>query len=73
MEQELIPLRVARERLGVSKMKMAELVRANLFPIYANPLDKREKLVNWAEVEAALKQPRPLPHAGEGHLGKAAA
>ncbi len=67
MEQEMIPLRVARERLGVSKVKMAALVRANLFPVYANPLDKREKLVNWPEVEEAVKRPRRIQE------GKAAA
>jgi hypothetical protein len=60
MEHGLIPLREARQRLGVSKAKMAALVRQDLFPVYANPLDKREKLVNWKEVQAALKRPQPL-------------
>ena len=60
MELEMIPLRVARERLGVSKAKMARLVRASLFPIYANPLDEREKLVCWSEVEEAVRRPRRI-------------
>ena len=60
MKQELVPLNIARERLGVSKAKMADLVRRALFPVYENPLDKREKLVDWSEVQDALKRPRQL-------------
>lgn len=60
MERELIPLKDARERLGVSKAKMATLVRQGIFPVYENPLDGREKLVDWAEVQNALQRPRQL-------------
>ena len=57
---ELIPLKEARGRLGISKTKMANLVREERFPVYENPLDRREKLVNWDEVQAALRVPRRL-------------
>lgn len=57
MDPELITVGTARERLGVSKPKMAQLIRSGLFPVYVNPLDGREKLVRWAEVEEGLRKP----------------
>jgi hypothetical protein len=54
----------ARERLGVSKVTMARLVREGRFKIYQNPLDRRQKLVDEAELERAI-QPHPaLANAG---------
>jgi hypothetical protein len=73
MDPELIPLREVRERLGVSKVKMAQLVRDGLFPVYENPLDGREKLARWADVEAALGRPRPIRRNQDATEGKAAA
>ena len=58
-EPELIPLKEAAQRLGVSKMTMARLVREGRFRIYVNPLDKREKLVEAREVQEAAR-PRLL-------------
>ena len=66
MNGELIPLKEARERLGVSKAKMADLVRQDLFPLYRNVLDKREKLVDWQEVQDALKRPAQMPAKEDG-------
>ena len=60
MDPELIPIGVARARLGVSKPKMAQLIKADLFPVYINPLDRREKLVRWSEVEEGLRRPQLL-------------
>ena len=58
-ERRLIPLRMARERLGVSKATMARLVKEGRFTIYDNPLDRRQKLVDEAELEATVRpQPR---------------
>ena len=59
MAQDLIPLAEARRRLDVSKVTMARLVKEGRFPIYENPLDRRQKLVDWAEVEAATRPQRP--------------
>jgi hypothetical protein len=52
---DLITATQARELLGVSEKKMAQLMK--LLRRYTNPLDKRQRLVSRTEVEA-LKQPR---------------
>jgi hypothetical protein len=58
-EQELIPMLEAARRLGVSKLTMRRLVKEHNLQQYANPLDKREKLLDAGEVEK-LRRPRPL-------------
>ncbi len=57
-EPELITVSEARERLGVSRVTMARLLREGRFTIYVNPLDRREKLIDVAELEQA-RRPRP--------------
>lgn len=52
----LITVGEARERLGVSNHTVARLVREGKLITYPNPLDKRQKLVDAAEV-AALRPP----------------
>ena len=47
----LITVGKARERLGVSNHTIARLVREGKLKTYPNPLDKRQKLVDAAEVE----------------------
>jgi hypothetical protein len=69
-EPELIPLNEAARRLDVSKMTMARLVKEGRFTIYENPLDRRQKLVDTREVQAAV-QPRIIRSAEP--LKKAAA
>ena len=64
-EPELIPLKEAAKRLGVSKVTMARLVREGRFAVYENPLDRRQKLVDAAEVEAATR-PRLIGPPPEG-------
>ncbi len=59
-ERRLIPLNEAAARLGISKMTMARLVKEGRFAVYGNPLDRRQKLVDAAEVEIAV-EPRPFP------------
>ena len=63
VEQELIPLKEAARRLGVSKVTMARLVKEGRFAVYENPLDRRQKLVNPADLDAATR-PRVIhcPH-----------
>ena len=63
-ERTLIPLHEARRRLGVSKVTMARLVKEGRFTVYENPLDRRQKLVDEAEVGAAVR-PRPMRPAGK--------
>ena len=69
---ELIPLNEAARRLGLSKMTMARLVKEGRFLVYENPLDRRQKLVDIAEIEAAVR-PRPLRSPLEPDAKKAAA
>ncbi|MDP9372240.1 MAG: hypothetical protein M3Q65_07245 [Chloroflexota bacterium] len=56
-EPELITVSEARERLGVSRVTMARLLKEGRFTIYVNPLDRREKLIDVAELERA-RRPR---------------
>jgi predicted DNA-binding protein (UPF0251 family) len=67
-ERELIPLTEAARRLGVSRMTMHRLVRDLQLTIYANPLDKRQRLVDAAELR---EKTRPMP-APEGKSEAAA-
>ena len=72
-EPELIPLNEAAKRLGVSKVTMARLVREGRFAVYANPLDRRQKLVDAAEVAAATRPRLIRPPTEGGEQKKAAA
>ena len=57
-ERELVPLMEAAKRLGVSRMTMNRLVREGRFTIYENPLDRRQRLIDVAELAEAA---RPVP------------
>jgi len=49
---DLITTSEARSLLGVSAVKMAQLIREKVIRHFPNPLDKREKLVSKSEVLA---------------------
>ena len=70
VDRELIPMLEAARRLGVSKLTMRRLVQEHGLQLYANRLDKREKLLDAGAVEN-LRRPTPLP-VSDGQ-GKAAA
>ena len=53
--EDLIPLSEARELLGVSRLKVAQLVREGHLQAFPSLLDKRSKLVSR---EAVLKLQR---------------
>jgi hypothetical protein len=53
---QLITLTEARAILGVSKTKIAQLVKEGQLNPHENPLDRREKLVNLKQVQALLRQ-----------------
>jgi len=59
-DRELIPMVEAARRLGVSKLTMRRLVQEHGLQLFANHLDKREKLLDAGEVEN-LRRPTPLP------------
>lgn len=54
---DLISVSEARRLLGVSRFKIAELIRRGLLRSYENPLDRRFKLISRAEL-LALKPVR---------------
>ena len=65
-ERELIPMHEAAQRLGISRMTMSRLLKQGRFMAFENPLDQRQKLVDFAEVRAAVR-PQPLsPEAAQG-------
>lgn len=55
--KDLISASEAQALLGVSRPKMARLLKENLIRHFPNPIDKRVKLVSRAEV-LALKPSR---------------
>ncbi len=56
--RELISMAEAGRRLGVSKLTMRRIVRESGLMTYDNPLDKRQTLIDAAELEQ-VAQPRP--------------
>lgn len=69
--RNLITVGDAKERLGVSNHTIARLVREGVLKTYPSPLDKRQKLVDEAEVEA-LAQQRPRRSEPSGKMLAAA-
>lgn len=61
-ESEFISVAEAREILGVSATRMAEMLREGELTAETNPLDRRGKLVKRADVEALARK--------AGRLGK---
>jgi hypothetical protein len=51
---DLIKVTAARKLMGVSPMKMAQLIRDGFLRTFDNPLDRRVKLVSRAEVDSLL-------------------
>jgi hypothetical protein len=54
---DLISVSEARKILGVSRFKIAELIKRELLRSYENPLDRRVKLVSRSQL-LALKPDR---------------
>ncbi len=57
--EEFVTLTEAQDRLGISRFKMTQLVRDGRVALYLNELDRREKLVRVADIDA-LRAPRRL-------------
>jgi hypothetical protein len=51
---DLISVRIARDLLGVSHTKMAQMIKSGTIRHFSNPLDGREKLVSKAEILALV-------------------
>jgi hypothetical protein len=56
---DLIRAEEARALLGVSSVKMADLIKQGLLPHWTYPLDRRVKLVSKADV-LSLMNPRKV-------------
>jgi hypothetical protein len=56
MSDELISVAEAREILGVSKPRMAELLKTGVLKWERNPLDRRGKVVRVADVDELLRR-----------------
>ncbi|HEV2461954.1 MAG TPA: helix-turn-helix domain-containing protein [Ktedonobacterales bacterium] len=54
---EYMTVAEARDALGVSKRKIAQLIDEGVLPAEPNTLDKRSKVVKRADVEALKKRP----------------
>lgn len=59
MAEEYVTAREAGEILGVSKVKMAQLIKDGVLAAHDSVLDKRVKLIRRADVEALAKTLRP--------------
>jgi len=55
MNEQLIKVTEAQRMLGVSKKKMASLLAEGTLPFELDPLDKRVKLVKFADVERLME------------------
>ncbi len=51
----LVTLTEGRQRIGVSKDVFRGLIREGRFTVYANPRDRRSKLVDTEELDAYLE------------------
>jgi hypothetical protein len=61
-ESEYVSVAEAREILGVSKPRMAEILKKGLLAWEPNPVDERGKLIRRADVEAlAAKAGKSVP------------
>lgn len=60
-EAEYMTVAEARDYLGVSKKKIAQLIEEQVLRTEENPLDKRSKLIRRSEVEALKRRAGPAP------------
>ena len=59
-DDEYLTMTEAQEALGVSRFKIWQLVRDGVLQTYESSLDKRQKLIRRADLDA-VKRPRPRP------------
>jgi hypothetical protein len=52
---ELLPLGDAAARLGISRSMMWRRAKEWRLTVYINPMDRRQKLFSWAEIEEARR------------------
>lgn len=57
-DEEYVTIQQAAELLGVSRFRMARVIKDQQVPVFERALDKRVKWVRRADVQALL-EPRP--------------
>jgi len=57
--EEHVRFELAAERLGASMPTLRRAVRDAGLPVFVHPLDRRQKLIRTADMEA-LRQPQPV-------------
>jgi len=64
MSDDYLPLMRAAEYIGVSRVKLGQLVKEGAIPYVTSPLDKRVKLFRRADLDVLRRAPRPPQAAG---------
>jgi excisionase family DNA binding protein len=59
--EEYMTVRQAREYLGISKVKIASLIKDGVLHTLPSSFHKSVKLIPRSEVEALARSPRPKP------------
>ena len=59
MSDDYLPLMRAAEYVGVSRVKLGQLVKEGTIPYVTSPLDKRVKLFKRADLDVLRSAPRP--------------
>jgi len=59
MSDDYLPLMQAAEYIGVSRVKLAQLVKEGTIPYVTSLLDKRVKLFKRADLDQLRNAPRP--------------
>ncbi len=62
----LIPVTLAARRLRISEPTFRRRVREGLLTVYADPLDRRRKLVQTADVDRLAAPDRLISTGGKG-------
>ncbi len=62
----LIPVTLAARRLRISEPTFRRRVREGLLTVYADPLDRRRKLVEMADVDRLAAPDRLISAGGKG-------
>jgi hypothetical protein len=60
-DEELMLASEARTYLGISRQKLAQLIRDGILPTQTSQLDKRVRLVRRADVERLAREKRSAP------------
>lgn len=63
--EDLVSLEEVATRLAIPRQTLRRKLAEWRLDVYENPLDRRQKLVSWADVQAATK-PRRVSGSEEG-------